>query len=286
MDLVPQIDPTSARLYGLVARTAQRAVIFRRGPSRQVRLLVWDLATDKIEGGQWFNGRIYERRCDLTPNGDALVYFAASYQQPFYSWTAISKPPFLTALALWPKGDCWGGGGLFESHQDLQLNHLFKDIKCLAPGFNIPSRLRVTTLGPYSGRGEDDPISWLRKIRDGWRHVADTHTLQRYIRDSDLVLRIHRHRSDNRIGRWYIETADLATKDGFVQFQFGQVDWADIDQKCNVLFARNGCLSRLAKRHMTSDCPTPHLVADLNAMRFTPIAPPGHARRWHEMGKR
>jgi len=286
MDLVPQIDPTSARLYGLIARSAQRAVIFRRGPSRQVRLLVWNLATDKIEGGQWFNGRVYEHRCDLTPNGDALVYFAASYKPPFYSWTAISKPPFLTALALWPKGDCWGGGGLFENAQDLQLNHLPRDIKRLAPGFHIPSRLRVTTLGQYSGRGEDDPISWLRKTRDGWRHVPDTQTLQRHIRETDLVLRVQGHRSDKRMGRCYVETADLATKDGIVQFQFGQIDWADIDQKGNVLFARNGCIFRLAKRQMTSESPTPRLVADLNAMRFAPIAPPGHARRWHEMAKR
>src|SRR5262249_25498999 len=51
-------------------------------------------------------GRIYERRCDLTPAGDRLVYFAASFRQPLHSWTAISRPPYLTALALWPKGDC------------------------------------------------------------------------------------------------------------------------------------------------------------------------------------
>src|SRR5690348_8911615 len=104
------IDPNSARLYGIVARAARRAVIFRRGPSRRVRLLVWDLKADTIEAGQWFKGRIYARRCDLTPCGDKLVYFAASFRKPFYAWTAISRPPYLTALALWPKDDCWGGG--------------------------------------------------------------------------------------------------------------------------------------------------------------------------------
>jgi hypothetical protein len=30
-----------------------------------------------------------------------------------YAWTAVSKPPWLTALGLCPKGNCWDGGGLF-----------------------------------------------------------------------------------------------------------------------------------------------------------------------------
>src|SRR5262249_39683455 len=58
--------------------------------------------------GQWFNGRIYERRCDLSPSGKRLIYFAASYKAPYAIWTAVSRLPFLTAVTLWPKGDGWG----------------------------------------------------------------------------------------------------------------------------------------------------------------------------------
>jgi hypothetical protein len=61
--------PPPARIYAIVAREADVAVVFRRGPSRQVRLLRWNLRTDEIEAGQWFKGRIYERRCDLAPMG-------------------------------------------------------------------------------------------------------------------------------------------------------------------------------------------------------------------------
>src|SRR5215469_5959559 len=103
------LDPNSARIYGLVARSTRRAVLFRRGPSRRVRLLSWNLETDEIDAGQWLKARIYERRCDLSPSGEKLVYFAANFRKPFYSWTAISRPPYFTALAFWPKGDCWGG---------------------------------------------------------------------------------------------------------------------------------------------------------------------------------
>src|SRR3954471_8954564 len=120
---IPAIDPHSARLYVLVARAHRRAVIFRRGPTRLVRLLSWNLANDTIEPGQWFKGRIYERRCDLSPDGELLAYFAATHRPPYHSWTAISRPPWLTALTLWPKGDGWGGGGLFESPLWFKLNH-------------------------------------------------------------------------------------------------------------------------------------------------------------------
>src|SRR5690242_10890371 len=114
---------SQTRLYCILAREAPLAVVFRRGPSKQVLLVLWHTDTDQFYEGQWFKGRIYERRCDLSPNGTRLIYFAADYKEPYFSWSAVSKPPFLTALALWPKGDGWGGGGLFEKENKILLNH-------------------------------------------------------------------------------------------------------------------------------------------------------------------
>lgn len=99
---------STARLYAIWARKAPIGVIFRRGPSKQVQMLKWDIENDELIPGQWFKGRVYERRCDLSPNGQYLIYFAANYKPPYGTWTAISHPPFFTALALWPKGDCSG----------------------------------------------------------------------------------------------------------------------------------------------------------------------------------
>lgn len=106
---------SQVRLYCILAKEAPVAVLFRRGPSKRVLLILWRTDTDKFEEGQWFKGRIYERRCDLSPTGRRLIYFAQNHKDLYFSWTAVSKPPFVTALALWPKGDCWGGGGLFIS---------------------------------------------------------------------------------------------------------------------------------------------------------------------------
>ncbi|EGF90901.1 hypothetical protein ABI_23130 [Asticcacaulis biprosthecium C19] len=94
---------TTARLFAIIARQTRKAVVFRRGPSRTVLLLTWDLESDTLTAGQWFKGRIYERRCDLSPDGELLCYFAAKHHGRPGTWTAISRPPYLKALALWEK---------------------------------------------------------------------------------------------------------------------------------------------------------------------------------------
>jgi hypothetical protein len=87
----------SARVFFLLARQAPVAVIFRRGPSDWVELVKWNTDSDTFEAGQWFRGRIYERRSDLTPDGSLLVYFAQKInlrtladREYTKAWTAVS----------------------------------------------------------------------------------------------------------------------------------------------------------------------------------------------------
>lgn len=242
-------------MYALMAREVPRAVIFRRGPTRHVLLLSWNLETDEIVPGQWFKGRIYERRCDLSPDGELLIYFAAKYKAPLFSWSAISKPPYFTALALWPKGDGWGGGGLFETRRRVALNHRPPEM-ALADGFRLPKSLTVHPLGQHSGWGEDDPIWSMRLEREGWvqtsagkpvkidptanvwvqfeppntwekRHPSGAHTLQMNI--SGIK---------ERNGRWY-RTEYRVGGAHFI------ADWADWSPKGELLFARDFSLYRL-----------------------------------------
>src|SRR5688572_11058963 len=119
-------DAPPPRIYGILAREAPVGVVFRRGPSAWVELIRLDLTADRVERGAWFHGRIYEDRSDLSPDGDLLVYVAAKqgHVDAGYGrvWTAVSRPPWLTALALWPKDDTYYGGGLFEGPRDLWLD--------------------------------------------------------------------------------------------------------------------------------------------------------------------
>ena len=144
----------------------------RRGPTDWVRLVLWRTDTDVIERGQWFHGRIYDRRCDLSPDGRLFVYFAAKRglerleSEVGETWTAVSRPPYLTALALWPKGDSWEGGGRFESANELRLNHSC-GVEPLEP---VDRRLRVT---PEPHGGEDIPIYNRILTGKGWRLLTE-----------------------------------------------------------------------------------------------------------------
>src|SRR5262249_44616225 len=72
---LPAVRPP-CRLHVLLAREAPVAVILRRGPSAWYQVILWRTDRDTFEDGAWFKGRLYEERCDLSPDGELLLYFA------------------------------------------------------------------------------------------------------------------------------------------------------------------------------------------------------------------
>ena len=118
-------DKFPARLHVLLARHAKVGLVIRRGPSKSVCTVLWNRDRDTFKLGQWLRGRIYERRCDLSPDGKHFIYFAMNgrwHSKTKGSWTAISRVPYLKAIHLYAKGDCWHGGGLFLSNLEFWLN--------------------------------------------------------------------------------------------------------------------------------------------------------------------
>jgi hypothetical protein len=164
---------SAARLYVLLARGSTQGVVFRRGPTSQVLLIKWNLDEDTFEYGQWLKARVYERRCDLSPDGNLLLYFASDQRRAMSSWTAVSCPPYFTALALWPKNNTYGGGGVFESKTKVLLDRQEWEQGKVADGFSIPNWLNVGLLGRRGGWEDFDLSSpWsLRLRRDGWELI-------------------------------------------------------------------------------------------------------------------
>lgn len=114
------------RLFVIPARDAPVAAVLRRGPSNWYQLIRWDTQNDELCDGTWFKGRIYEDRCDLSPDGELFVYFChggRSRGDYSDSWTAVSRLPWLSALALWPSGTTYGGGGRFAGKRKLILRN-------------------------------------------------------------------------------------------------------------------------------------------------------------------
>jgi len=287
-------------LFVIPALKAPVAAIFRRGPSRQVRLIKWNLKDDSFERGQWFKGRIYERRCDLSPDGELLVYFAAKQRPPHGTWTAISRPPYLTALAFWPKGDTWGGGGYFKTDRKVLL-----DLHCEDPGGKVP--LRIAPFDLATGMNKERRVWGARLARDGWREIpGDPKDYDKDLRvtfDFNPPLTFAKPSPapcfpgelqmlikgiNEKGGAWYVIEYRLM-RDGGTVLDLGRSGWADWDRKGDLLCAKGGKLYRLKpdkKAESPYDFGRAREIADFTAERFEEIAPEPQALQWPARKKR
>ncbi len=285
--------PVPARLFMIFARRAPTAVIFRRGPSKWVQLIKWSTATDVFEPGQWFNGRIYERRSDLSPDGSLLIYFAQKISahskkdtEYTYAWTAISRPPFLTALALWPKGDCWHGGGSFKNGRVVLLNH--KPAVAKPHKKHKPHGLLV--IPNPEAQGEDDPIFSQRLERDRWQ-LKDAwkvenrgypklfHTVQPEVREKVGPNRTHAIRLTRSIEELdYSEEFAVRHVKQSLMTEIKRASWADWDQQGRLVFARDGKVFAASIRENGNLAE--ELLIDLNPSKPDPQPPPEWATKW------
>ena len=285
-----------ARLFMIFARESPTAIIFRRGPSRWVQLIKWNTKMDTFDSGQWFHGRIYERRSDLSPDGSLLIYFARGPGAKIsvrsmgdtectHAWTAISRPPFFTALALWPKGDCWAGGGLFKNGRVVLLNH--KPEVATPHKEHQPQGLLV--IPNEQAQGEDDPIFSQRLDRDGWelkvpwqveyQYPKFYHTIQPEVREKSNAGRTHviqLTRSIERLGR--SEEFVLRSEKDSALTAIEGASWVDWDQQDRLVFARHGKV--FATSIETNGQVAEEQLIDLNPPRPEPVAPPAWATEW------
>ena len=266
--------PVPARLHVILAREASTAVVIRRGPSRHTAVIGWDRKTDRFQLGQWLNGRIYERRCDLSPDGRHFIYFAMNGRWRSAvkgSWTAISRPPFLKALALFAKGDCWHGGGLFPSSKRYWLND----------GYGHELRHDTTRLSRVDGYpwkesfgGECPGVYYIRLQRDGWRMrrtipdgMGGQMTLFEKPVSGHWRLRKHAHATLYRpVGRGvYYDTHDLFDARTEEIVAKPDWEWAEVDDR-RLVWAAGGMLhaGRLGAKGLFGE----ETLHDFNAMTF------------------
>jgi hypothetical protein len=283
------------RLALLQARHAPVAVIFRRGPSKRVEVIRWDLTTDAFERGHWFHGRIYEKRSDLSPDGELLVYFASNFTRRSisdaeytYAWTAVSRAPWLTALALWPKGDCWHGGGLFLGKRTLWLNH--RPEAAVPHPAHPPRGLKVEP-NPEA-HGEDEPIYLRRLERDGWdlrqewvtewqgithgyRTIAPDVRTKRRVRDDEPVAVVLERRIDNLS---YRERFRVEGASNEVELPPGPLQWLDWDPNGRLVALSGGRVwaASVAGRHVARF----FALLDLREDRPEQREAPDSARHW------
>jgi hypothetical protein len=111
------------RVFGIIALHAPVVAVIRRGPTDWMHVSRWDLETPAYEPGGWLRGTIYPQRCDLSPDGRWFAYFALKASAEWElgpTYIAISRLPWLTALAAWGIGSTWTRGMQFVQDRAVQ----------------------------------------------------------------------------------------------------------------------------------------------------------------------
>lgn len=269
-----------ARIHPILARDRDVGLIFRRGPSKEVCTILWDRRNDTFKVGQWLKGRIYERRSDLSPDGKYLIYFAMNGKwgsETGGSWTAVSRVPYLKAISLFGKGDCWHGGGLFTGNREFWLNG--------GQGHSAMTRStevhRDIVFQPdtYYG-GECTGVYYVRLQRDGWklrgRHgpMLDSWTIFEKALPKGWVVRKTAH---EQVGAppgkgCYWDEHELENPQSGARFQFEDWEWADLDGE-RIVYAANGKLFGVSVKSQTA-LGVPMELYDFNDMEFAKLTAP------------
>ena len=264
------------RLHVLLARNANYAVILRRGPSKTTCAIGWDRRKDTFTVGQWVRARIYERRSDLSPDGKHLIYFAMNGRwtsKTGGSWTAVSRAPYLKAITLLGKGDCWHGGGLFRNDRRYWLN----DGHGHKPLLQSPRVTRDADWSPKNDYGGECLHVYFNRLqRDGW---AAADTTQPDCADwsftkpinNGWVLWKHCGHGTRRGQGVYHDRHALVRAESDEVLNFPEWEWADLDRG-RLVWSEGGRLH--AAYIKSTGLKDVTLLHDFNDMTFAPIAAP------------
>lgn len=254
---------------------------------------MWHTDSNEFYFGQWFKGRIYEHVCDLSPSGKRLIYRAETHRGPYKQWTAISRPPFITALTLWAGGGAWGGGGIFDSETRIRLNHGSSKSKP-EDGFAVPPGVQVSTYDEWTNPKKQWPLQLTLFQRNEW--AIQQAEVAAYSKGGRRAWKIETPEIRwKRRGKWILESSvvryggpgepgtvrhfRMLDDDGDCRLDLGECDWADWSYDGRLLFARDGCVfdAPVSKARGPGGA---NERLDLRAMKFEAIASPEEARRW------
>jgi len=155
---------TAPRIFGIPARDAPVVAVLRRGPSDWFHLSRWDVATLRYEPGAWLRGTVYAQRCDLSPDGRWFAYFAlkaGADWAPGPTYVAVSRLPWLTALAAWGTGGTWTRGVHFVDAPD-------------ATRLDPPDMGSLEGMPATTGLAVTRAASFAVERRRGWTETGDT----------------------------------------------------------------------------------------------------------------
>ena len=248
-----------------------------------------------MEPGAWFHGTIYPRRSDVSADGRLFGYFALTGRPaPWDTYYAVSKVPWLTALAAWHVGSTWAFG--LEFLDDGSLAVPFDPTVPPDHGrFDGAVVARIPRADTWVGGSPFDERDVANELRRGWEPIevepGDARLAELPIPDREVHVLLRRaqpgdpstalvmaHAGARRGGSWIegVEVAYVLETDAGSEW-LDDVGWADWDARGRLLVAtRNGAIE---VREAGSGW-GPTWSRDLGGLEPDPREAPAWARTW------
>jgi hypothetical protein len=272
------------RIFGIPAARAPIVAVLRRGPSDWTHVGRWDVAGGVYEPGAWIRATVYAQRCDLSPDGRWFCYMTHKGRARWAlgkAYAAISRLPWLTALAAWSTGGTWSRGAHFVDDPSVWT-------------LSEPDEGDVTPLRGRVGMAVTSAASFAVERRRGWTETADTPPRaatdawderrgERITLDKPrpgasgrVRLRVRGAFAAFRAARPGPVVYEVAMGDEILALE--DVQWADWDASGRLLVATTRGTLQIRDGARPTEAPRDEV--DLAGLRPEPVAPPAEARAW------
>jgi hypothetical protein len=277
--------PAPPRLFGIPATHAPIVAVLRRGPSAWSQVGKWDVERGAYEPGAWVRANLYPQRCDLSPDGRWLCYFTLKGSATWKAgptYIAISRLPWLMALAAWGTCGTWTAGVHFVEDRSVW------QVDAPAEGDVAPCRKKL-------GLALTRPATFAVERRRGWTETPDTpprKSSDMWDERRAVTLEKPRPRTGGGVrltvqGRFAAFRSSGPGEPKDVRYDLvddrrithlADVQWADWDAKGRLLVATTD--GRLQIRTWSSEGCSIRSEVDLRAFGPSPSPPPKEAYRW------
>jgi hypothetical protein len=256
-----------ARIHLLPAQASPCVLVIRRKPSKCFHIIRWNTKSDKLEHGSWFHGKLYPKRCDISFDGQWMIYLAMGASGN--TWNGICRLPYLRTLAEGANMGTWFGGGYWHDRQTLLLNQ-WQPTQGSVP-------FKLAQLQPKFG-GEDLSVLYAKWERDGWQRRGNNYGTTRRIEnpskymiacDGDDAWQNRPSRKHPPLIAQYVGYLEHGytfrfSLDRFENLLDNQVDSACWDSLGNLVYSRQGILYKYSLSDLKNRCP--RIIYDLEAL--------------------
>lgn len=258
--------------------------MLRRGPTDWFHVGRWLTSRPAYEPGAWFHGRLFPQKCDLSPDGRWLAYSAMKQGAEWAAGTiyeAVSRLPWLTALAAWEAGTTYTRGVHFEAVAgrcelgEPDVGDAGPIVRRYGIGLNRPEQFSVERRRGWT----ESPANPTRAAGGLWdeRRTVEMRKVRPTATDGTTLHVIGSYAGFREMPSYHDPAAYFLSR-GDDLVALDDVQWADWDAAGRLLVASTS--GRLQIREVSGLDARVVFEEDLSAVTPDPQPPPSWAAEW------